>query len=201
MKTHEFKEYNVPLPTIPENSVLYWNHLPGEPLQPWDDHEKFYDIKVDSKQKVWVSSFVFGELIRIDPVTGETKAFHAPNTPGIRGIDIDAQDNIWFAGYYGNSLGKLDPKTEGFKLYQAPTRYATPYGIVADKTTGNIWFADAQGNHITRFDPKTEQFTEFPIPSNNAVPRFIGLDNKGRVWFTESFIGKIGVLDPGEGGK
>lgn len=72
-----------------------------------------------------------------------------------------------------------------------------PYGLVADKKTGEIWFADLNGNHITRFNPKTEKFAEFPIPSSNAAPRFIDLDSKGRVWFTEWMNGKIGSVDPG----
>ena len=86
-------------------------------------------------------------------------------------------------------------------MYHPPTRFAMPYGIAADKKTGKIWFADLNGNNISRFDPNTGEFTEFPIPSDNAAPRFIGLDSKGRVWFTEWMNGKIGVVDPGEAGK
>jgi len=198
VKKKQFKEYKIPLPaTYSENSVKAWYHVPGQPPAPLDSGDTFYDIKVDSKDKVWVSAFALGLLVRIDPITGETKEFQAPDSPSIRGLDIDAQDNVWFAGYNGNSLGKLDPKTGSFTMYRPPTRFAMPYGIATDKKTGNIWFADLNGNHITKFNPSTGEFTEFPIPSGNAAPRFIWLDNKGRVWFTEWMNGKIGVVDPG----
>jgi virginiamycin B lyase len=202
VKRKQFKEYRVPLPaTYPENSVETWDHVPGQPPAPLDGNAEFYDVKVDSKGKVWASVFALGELVRIDPGTGQTKEYHAPDSPSIRGIDVDAQDNVWFADYNGNSLGKLDPRTETFSLYHPPTRYAMPYGITADKKTGNIWFADLNGNHITRFNPTKSEFAEFPVPSNNAAPRFIGLDGKGRVWFTEWMNGKIGVVDPGDDRK
>ena len=49
----------------------------------------------------------------------------------------------------------------------------------------------------TKFDPHTEKFVEYRIPTVGGTPRFIGVDNAtGRVWFTESFGNKFGVLDP-----
>ena len=202
VKKKQFKEYTISLPTtLPPNSVEMWDQVPGQPPAHIDANGTFYDIKVDSKDMVWVSVFGFGELIRIDPVTGETKVYHAPDSPSIRGLDVDSQDNIWFASFNGNSLGELDPRTGTFKMYHPPTRFAMPYGIAVDKKSGKIWFSDLNGNNITRFDPSTGEFTEFPIPSANAAPRFIGLDSKGRVWFTEWMNGKIGVVDPGENGK
>jgi streptogramin lyase len=41
-------------------------------------------------------------------------------------------------------------------------------------------------------------FTEFPIPSraDRTYARFISIDAKGRVWFTEYFGDRIGYVDP-----
>ena len=86
-------------------------------------------------------------------------------------------------------------------MYQPPTIKARPYGFALDKTTGYIWFADFSGNNITRFDPKKAEFVEYPIPSRGTYARFIGLDSKGRVWFTEFWSGKIGMLDPTGSGQ
>jgi virginiamycin B lyase len=201
VKTKTFKEYKVPVPSsLPENSIDNWRRVPYAASN--KSFTKFYTPRVDSKNYVWVSAFAFGELIRIDPRTGETKSFHAPDTPSIRGMTIDAQDNVWFAGINGNAIGKLDPTTGTFKLYHPPTKYAMPYGILADKKTGYIWYSDMNGSLITRFDPKTEEFAEFPIPTDDAASHFIDVDSKGRVWFTEYLNGKIGFLDPaGEGGR
>ena len=196
VKTRKFREYKLPVPSnIPESTMEAWENVPGQAPAPGAD--AVYDVQADSKGNVWASVQALGLLIRLDPATGETKIYYPPDTPSIKGLAVDAQDNIWFAGHEGNRLGRLNPKTGTFNLYQPPTGFATPYGLAFDKRTGNIWFADLNGNNVTRFDPKTEQFAEYPIPSSNASPRFIGVDSKGRVWFTEFMNGKIGVLDPG----
>ncbi len=200
-KTEQFKEYKVPLPSgYSASSIEQWRHVDGEPPTPVvDTRTTFYDIKVDSKGRVWTSEYTFGFLCRIDPVSGQTKEFHPPDANMIKGVEIDAQDNVWFAGFHSNTLGKLDPNTGEFKTYHFPTRYAMPYGIAFDKRTGNIWIGDMNGQHVTRFDPKTEHFTEFPVPLSR--PKFLGIDSKSRVWFTEYLDGKIGMLDTGGGGK
>ena len=201
VKTKQFKEYKVSLPSIyPESSIHNWGHAPGDPPQSTrDTRTSYYDIRVDSKGKVWVSAGAFGWLYRIDPATGETKEYRPPETGSIKGVEIDSQDNVWFAGFQSNILGKLDAKTGHFSAYHFPTSFAMPYGIAFDKKTGNMWAGDMNGQHITRFDPRTEQFTEFPVLLSR--PKFLGNDSKSRIWFTEYLDGKIGVLDTGEGSK
>src|ERR1017187_4940070 len=61
VKTKQFKEYKVSLPSIyPESSIHNWGHAPGDPPQSTrDTRTAYYDIRVDSKGKVWVSAGVF----------------------------------------------------------------------------------------------------------------------------------------------
>ncbi len=154
-------------------------------------------MKVDSKGIVWLGQFMTGSFIRLDPATGKTKVYKVPGVLSIRGLAVDGQDNVWVSNDQGHSLVELDQKTEKITQYYPPTHNAGVYGLVADKKTGDIWFSDFNGNNITRFSQKTKEFAEYPIPTQNAFPRYIGLDPRGRVWFTESWAGKIGVLDPG----
>ena len=198
VRSEQFTEYKVPLPaSYPETSVENWARADGEPPLPVRElRTTFYDIRVDSKGKVWTSAGRVGYLCRIDPTTGETKEFHPPETNLIKGVEIDAEDNVWFAGFSSNILGKLDPKTGHFSIYHFPTRFAMPYGLAVDKRTGDVWAGDMNGQHVTRFNPKTEHFTEFPVPLSR--PKFLGIDSKSRVWFTEYLDGKIGVLDTGD---
>ena len=178
-KTEKFQAYPI---TVPKESGTY--HL-GE----------------DSKGMMWASLSGLGSLVRVDPRTGETKIFKSPNTKSIRGMTVDSHDNIWYAAFLDNKLGKFDPKTENFKLYQPPTAGAAPYGVVEDKNTGYIWYADFAASQITRFDPKTEQFVEYTLPLQPSIPRFISVDNKSRIWFTEYWNGKIGYVDTGDAVK
>jgi len=197
VKTEQFKEYKLPIPTgteYSENTWQGWHNLPGKPPMPIN--QSVYDVRVDSKGMVWSSIESVALLIRLDPKTGETKTFAPPDSVSIKGVEIDKDDNVWFAVFWGSRLGKLDQKTEKFTLYQSPTPNFMPYGMSADKKTGDIWYADLNGNYITRFDPKTQAFDQYPIPSAQASPRFPGFDlNNGRVWFTEFMNDKIGVIE------
>jgi streptogramin lyase len=197
IEKEQFRVYRLPVPkTYPEESVGAWLSVPGEPVSP---NAETYDVAVDSKGTVWLTSLNQGKIIRLDPASGETKDYKTPGIVSARGLVVDAEDNIWFGNFFGHTLAKLDPKTGTVKQYHPPTANATPYGAVVDKKSGYIYYADTVGNHVTGFDPKTEQFVEYPLPSYESYPRFLGLDTKGRVWYGEGgpFQTKIGMLDPG----
>ena len=199
VKAEKFKNYKFPVPAAyPEGSSGLWNQIPGEPERV---NLSTYHVTVDSTGKVWGSILSSGMVVSLDPATGETKEYQAAGVSGLRGLVADSHDNIWFSDWYHHRLGKLDPKTGAFKLYNPPTPGAAPYGIVEEKKTGYIWYADMSGNNITRFDPKTEKFTEFPLPSRPSYPRFIDVAKDGRVWFSEYWAGKIGVLNSGDDAK
>jgi len=191
IETEKFKAFKHPLPDkYPDDSAGAYQEFAGKPVG------ITYCVAVDSKGYVWYTETMLGTIARLDPKTGETAEFKAPQTPNMDGILVDMQDNVWFSDFMGNKLGKLDTKTKKFTMYQPPTAKARPYGIVQDRKTGYLWYADFSGNNITRFDPKTEQFVEYPIPTRGAYPRFVGLDSKGRIWFGEWWNNKLGVLDP-----
>lgn len=191
-RTKEFRAYPNPRPpSVPEGSY-------ADTYGRGANQINSYAIAVDSKGYPWVTQFNLGVIFRVDPVTGETKSYHTPEMFSSRGIGVDADDNIWYADYYGNKLGMLDPETGEITLYQPPTRYATPYGITVDKKRNHIWYADTAGNNITRFDPKTGEFIEFPVAKRNTSVRFMGVDDKGRVWYGGHWGGQIGMIDPGD---
>jgi virginiamycin B lyase len=198
-ETYKFGFHAFPVPpSFPEDSVTYWEKIPGEKLPAVS--ATTYDIKINSKGKYFFTIYSMGTLMSLDPATGESKTYHPEGTPSMRGLDIDAQDNVWFSNYNGHKLGKLDGKTGMIKEYQPPTLNATPYGVKVDKA-GNVWFSDLVGNNLTKFDPKTEQFVEYPLPTRDAGPKFMDMDAKGRIWFTEVMGAKIGMVETGDAGE
>jgi streptogramin lyase len=199
IETEKFQAHEFPVPAkYPDDSVAMHEIAVGGHASPVQAGS--YDVAVDSKGKVWATQLSLGTLMSMDPVTGKTKEYKPENTPSMRGVMVDSSDNVWFSNFHGHKIGRLDQKTDTIKEWQPPTPNATPYGFAQDSRTGEIWYADMSGNNITRFDPKTEQFVEYPIPTRNSNSRFIGVDGKSRVWFTEYWNGKIGVLDPGDNG-
>jgi streptogramin lyase len=203
VKTKKFQPFKLPVPdNNPEDTLAAWAQLatPSATVQMRPASAGTYDV-TESGGTVWFTQESAGRLVGVDAATGQTKTFRAPGMVSVKGVVADDQGNIWFANFQGHKLGKLNPKTGDIKQYQPPTADASPYGVVRDAKTGYIWYADMNGDYITRFDPKTEQFVEYPVPTHQAYPRFMGVDSKGRVWFTEFFQPKIGVLDPGDNTK
>jgi streptogramin lyase len=197
-RTGQFRSYTYPLPaSYPAGSKALRDTPEGEPAPAV--RAGLYDAKVDSAGNGWGVAYSMGLIVRVDPRTGETKEYVAPDTPQIRGVMVDSQDNVWFAAFDSHKIGKLNAKTGEFTFYQPPTPKASPYSFVEDTRRGVIWFGDLNGNNLTRFDPRTGAFVEYPFPSRNVNPRLgIGIDPQGRIWFTEFLNGRIGALDPGD---
>src|ERR1019366_3768973 len=63
-------------PDYPEDSMARWTSAPGELMGPV--REASYDIKEDSKRKVWFTLNGAGILMSLDPATGETKRYEPP---------------------------------------------------------------------------------------------------------------------------
>jgi len=196
VKKQQFASHAYQVPAAyPKGTMQDWGEIPGEshPAQ-----GRSYDVAVDKEGMVWFSEIALGTLVKLNPVTGESKDFRPEGTVSIRGITVDPEDNLWFGDFLGHRFGKLNVKTGAVKFYKPPTPYATVYGVTYNQADGTMWFADMSGNNVTRFDPKTEHFTEYPIPQrpDRSYARFIGADVKGRVWFTEYFGDRIGFVDP-----
>jgi virginiamycin B lyase len=118
------------------------------------------------------------------------------------GIAVDNQDNVWVAATWTGHLLVFDPTHERFvKFIQIPdwkTKFqfgSMVWGMEFDKS-GNLWFADQVNNAIWRYFVKEERFEMYKVPTGGSYPAQIDLDSRGRVWFSEIFGKKLGVLDP-----
>ena len=61
---------------------------------------------------------------------------------------------------------------------------------------GNLWFTDQVNNAIWRYFPTDKRFEMYKVPTNGSYPSSIAFDSQGRVWFSEIFGKKLGVIDP-----
>jgi len=72
------------------------------------------------------------------------------------------------------------------------------HGVRVD-AQDNIWTVGRPKHVVMKFDAAKEKWSTYPTPSQPSGTRRIGVDNKGKVWFTEYSIGKLGYLDPDTG--
>jgi virginiamycin B lyase len=118
------------------------------------------------------------------------------------GIAVDSQDLVWIAATWTGHLLVFDPASERFvKFIQIPnwkTKFqfgSMVWGMKFDRS-GNLWFADQVNNAIWRYFVDEERFEMYKVPTSGSYPSQIDFDSRGRVWFSEIFGKKLGVIDP-----
>ncbi|MGD0051550.1 MAG: hypothetical protein ABSD03_06980 [Vulcanimicrobiaceae bacterium] len=72
-----------------------------------------------------------------------------------------------------------------------------PTGI-ALTSDGSPWITETDRNRLARLDPQRGSVvSEVPIPTPNAGARFVAAGAGGTIWFTETAVAKIGMIDAG----
>ena len=61
---------------------------------------------------------------------------------------------------------------------------------------GNLWFTDQVNDAIWRYFVSEKRFEMYKVPAVGSYPQGITFDSQGKVWFSEIFGKRIGVLDP-----
>jgi virginiamycin B lyase len=63
---------------------------------------------------------------------------------------------------------------------------------------GNLWFTDQVNNAIWRYFTAEKRFEMYKVPTKGSYPGQVSFDSQGRIWFSEIFGKKIGVINPDE---
>lgn len=130
------------------------------------------------------------------------KEFKAPE--GSEPVAIKVHDNkVWFADSKERRIITFDPTTEAFEEFPIPGEVRSTiisiWSLEFDDED-NLWFQDAGTNSIWRFFVNEKRFEQYIIPTlpegfGTSYPINIVFVN-GKVWFSEIYGKKIGVLDP-----
>lgn len=118
------------------------------------------------------------------------------------GLAIDNENNVWVAAGWSGYLWVFNSESKNFirnvSLPNWPIHGSFGsiiWDIKFDKN-GDLWFTDRQSNSIWKYFMKENKFEKYIIPTKNSYPISIVFDSKDRMWFTEIFGRKLGLLDP-----
>ena len=169
-------------------------------------------LAVDSKSgTVWFTESYADRIGRLDPATGHIDEIVMGNAgtgqvSGPAGLALDADGGVWFAKLEGK-IGHIAPGESRVELVDAPPEALRTAGI-AIAPDQDVWALALDGNLLLRYHPQTRDFTQYPIPTGQpdakpGTPPFaktsrpfgIGIDRQGDVWFSEQYMGQLGVLD------
>jgi virginiamycin B lyase len=121
------------------------------------------------------------------------------------GIAVDDSNNkIWIAATWVGYLVVFDPDLKRFVDFIEIPNWRTKgifgsmvWGMEFDKK-GNLWFTDQVNNAIWRYFTAEKRFEMYKVPTKGSYPGQVSFDSQGRVWFSEIFGKKTGVINPDE---
>jgi streptogramin lyase len=146
-------------------------------------------IAFDGAGQVWITDFY--QVYRFTPGTSQVCTYTVPDYG--YSVSIAAQaGNIWLGDGQQNRILNLDPASNLFTLWQLAAG-AFPRGLTLDES-GYLWWADENLGALARLEPGLNRLTAYTLP-DGASPKMIA-PNAGKVWYTSSDSGTVGVLDP-----
>jgi virginiamycin B lyase len=120
----------------------------------------------------------------------------------VNGSNTKNNQRIWIAATWMGYLVIFDPNSQSFSDFIEIPNWKTKgefgsmvWDMKFDKK-GDLWFTDQVNNAIWRYFPTDKRFEMYKVPTNGSYPSSTALDSQGRVWFSEIFGKKLGVIDP-----
>ncbi|MBM3910221.1 MAG: copper resistance protein CopD [Thaumarchaeota archaeon] len=145
----------------------------------------------DGKDSIWISDPSKPRVWKFNLANQEFESFEFDGQVSVM-IAGDSEGKIWFTDPPSKKIGFIDPKTGKIELIQLDTD-GVIVGLETDQD--NIWIAVFDKNILLRYDQNAKTFEEYPVPTEVGGPFALRLDSEGNLWFTESLVGKIAVLD------
>src|SRR3954453_1543525 len=118
------------------------------------------------------------------------------------GLTIDKNNNIWiaadWAGYFlvFNSQSKTFIKNISLPNWPSGGTFGSMIWDMKFDKNGNLWFTDEQSNSVWKYSTLENKFEKYKSPTKNSYPSSLAFDSKNRVWFTEIFGKKLGIINP-----
>ena len=181
-------------------------------------------VQIDAQGNRWaVDRGIPSRLVRLDPHTGETKAWPLPDTrAGVHELILDRKGMVWVPEYSrtpdskvdeGGSGSDLDSRLLGFNPKNEKWEHVIdldPDDVIRSKEKGPLMAAtvDSKGRifanwmlsgAIGMYDPTTRTAATFRIPTPHAEPYGQTIDPSDNVWVSEWNGGKLGRYNPANG--
>jgi virginiamycin B lyase len=165
------------------------NSTSGEGKQVLEKYEKYLCGESSEKNTEFIQEYSIPVIACSQPV----------------GIAVDDNNNkIWIAATWVGYLVVFDPDLKRFVDFIEIPNWRTKgifgsmvWGMEFDKK-GNLWFTDQVNNAIWRYFTAEKRFEMYKVPTKSSYPGQVSFDSQGRVWFSEIFGKKIGVINPDE---
>ena len=148
----------------------------------------------DSKGRIWFTG-QSGWYGRLDPSTGDMKAWKAPRGYGPYGITTTPSGDVWYASLAGNHIARIDVETGVAMPVDPPTARQGARRIWSD-SKGRLWVSYWNTGQVGMYDPATKAWREWKLPGNGPQAYSVWVDERDKVWLTEWTSNAIVRFDP-----
>ncbi|MEQ1869141.1 MAG: hypothetical protein ABL961_03860 [Vicinamibacterales bacterium] len=182
-------------------------------------------VSMDAEGNRWaVDRGVPSRIVRLDPRTGEQKAWNLPDKrAGVHDQTMDRQGNFWVLEFTRIEDGRVDgsgagsvglhsrllgfnPRTEKWEHEVDPDpesviraeRKGPLMGGLVD-SNGKIWMHWMLTGAISSYDPATKKAATYRIPTHNATPYGAAIDPFDNIWVAEWNGGRLARFDQSTG--
>jgi virginiamycin B lyase len=156
-------------------------------------HANLNTLTFDRRGRVWFTG-QSGYYGRLDPTTGDVKAWRAPRGNGPYGITTTPSGDIYYASLAGNHIARIDVETGDATVIEPPTRNQGARRVWSD-SQGNIWVSYWNTGQVGRYDPATRAWREWKLPGD-ARAYSVWVDPQDQVWLTDWSANSIVRFDP-----
>ncbi|MDR4489791.1 MAG: hypothetical protein R2685_02665 [Candidatus Nitrosocosmicus sp.] len=120
------------------------------------------------------------------------------------GLAVDKNNDIWIASGKTGNLFVFDSKSNTFnKTIPIPNWPIDKQGQIGtmiwdlkfDKN-GDLWFTDQRSNSIWKYFTQEGRFENYKLLQDGGYPLSVAFDSSGKVWFTQVFGKRLGLIDP-----
>lgn len=112
----------------------------------------------DRQGRIWFTG-QSGWYGRLDPATGDMKAWRAPRGYGPYGIATTPAGEVWYASLAGSHIARIDVETGAATPVDPPTPRQGARRVWPD-SKGRLWVSYWHTGQVGRYDPATKTWRE-----------------------------------------
>jgi virginiamycin B lyase len=132
---------------------------------------------------------------RLDPASGQTRAWKAPGGRGPYGIASAPNGDVWYASLAGDHIARIDPATGAASVIEPPKKGVGPRRVWAD-SKGVLWVSFWHSGEVARYDPAGKSWKTWALPNSKSGCYSVFVDDKDKVWLTDFVANAIVRFDP-----
>ena len=147
----------------------------------------------DRRGRIWFTGQA-GFYGRLDPRTGDIKAWRAPRGVGPYGICTTPAGDVYFASLAGSYIARVDLESGLASLIEPPTPKQGARRIWSD-SRGRLWVSYWNTGQLGVYDPSSSSWREWMLPGQ-AHAYALWIDQADRVWLSDWASNSIVRFDP-----